>query len=147
MKMICASASLRMPSTLRRVVCGLGVTIATLCPTIRLTSVDLPTLERPPSTMKPARCSISAFTKLHFDLCERGARRRLLALFLAAAFAGAQFLACDADASGKALGVIGPARRHQFINRLRAISPIRDLLQLGLVVALGRGTTDVIDEQ
>src|SRR5580704_4031584 len=96
-KINCASGSLRMPSTLRRVVCGFGVTIAILCPTSRFTSVDLPTLERPPRTTNPARCSTAAFTKFHFYLGQRRAGRRLFALFLAAAFAGAQLLAGDTD--------------------------------------------------
>src|SRR5580704_10607172 len=100
-KINCASGSLRMPSTLRRVVCGLGVTIATLCPTRRFTSVDLPTLERPPRTTNPARCSATAFTRFHFYLCQRGAGRGLFALFLAAALAGAELLAGDANARGE----------------------------------------------
>ena len=38
-----------------RVVCGLSETIATLAPTMRLSSVDLPALGRPMSEAKPAR--------------------------------------------------------------------------------------------
>jgi hypothetical protein len=39
----------------RRVVCGLSDTIATLRPTIALTSVDLPTFGRPARATKPER--------------------------------------------------------------------------------------------
>ncbi len=38
-----------------RVVCGLGVTMASFSPTIRLSSVDLPTLGRPRMATVPAR--------------------------------------------------------------------------------------------
>src|SRR5688572_28500343 len=37
-----------------RVVCGLSETIASLCPTMRLSSVDLPALGRPRKETKPA---------------------------------------------------------------------------------------------
>ena len=43
------------PRIARRVVCGLSETIATLRPTMPLTSVDLPTFGRPASATKPAR--------------------------------------------------------------------------------------------
>ena len=43
------------PRIARRVVCGLSETIATLRPTIALTSVDLPTFGRPARATKPAR--------------------------------------------------------------------------------------------
>ncbi len=48
------------PRIARRVVCGLSDTIATLWPTIALTSVDLPTLGRPASATKPDRALIAA---------------------------------------------------------------------------------------
>ena len=48
------------PRIARRVVCGLSDTIATLWPTIELTSVDLPTLGRPASATKPERVLIAA---------------------------------------------------------------------------------------
>ena len=44
-----------MPRIARRVVCGRSETIATLAPTIALTSVDLPTFGRPASPTNPAR--------------------------------------------------------------------------------------------
>src|SRR6059036_2660495 len=43
-KTTCASGSVRMPRMRLRVVCGLGVTMATLAPTSAFSSVDLPTL-------------------------------------------------------------------------------------------------------
>ncbi len=52
-----ASMSVAMPRIARRVVCGRIETIATWLPTIALTSVDLPTLGRPASPMKPERGS------------------------------------------------------------------------------------------
>ena len=47
--------SVATPRIARRVVCGLSETIATLRPTIALTSVDLPTFGRPASATKPLR--------------------------------------------------------------------------------------------
>ena len=47
MKMICAPGNVRMPTTWFRVVCGFGVTIATLAPTSAFSRVDLPTFGRP----------------------------------------------------------------------------------------------------
>ena len=38
-----------------RVVCGLGVTMLTFCPTSALSKVDLPTFGRPTSAAKPLR--------------------------------------------------------------------------------------------
>ena len=52
---ICALPSIAMPRTSARVVCTLGVTIATLLPTSALISVDLPALGAPISAMKPQR--------------------------------------------------------------------------------------------
>ena len=43
------------PRIARRVVCGLSETIATLWPTIALTSVDLPTFGRPRQRDEPGR--------------------------------------------------------------------------------------------
>ena len=141
---ICASASLRIPRIRRRVVCGRGVTIATLCPTSRFTSVDLPTLVRPATATKPARCSPIALTALLFNSIEREARRRLLALFLAAAFGHAEVAPRDSDSSREALGVIGPVGRDQLVHRLRAKMAIRDFLQFGFVVALGGRSADIV---
>ena len=47
MKMVCAPGNVRMPTTWFRVVCGFGVTIATLAPTSAFSRVDLPTFGRP----------------------------------------------------------------------------------------------------
>src|ERR671919_482132 len=46
-KAICPRGSLRMPTMRLRVVCGLGETMATFWPRMRLSSVDLPALGRP----------------------------------------------------------------------------------------------------
>ena len=53
-----------MPRISRRVVCGLSDTIATLPPTIRLTSVDLPALGRPASATKPERVTARSSTRV-----------------------------------------------------------------------------------
>ncbi len=52
-KTICASSRVRMPRIVRRVVCGLGETIAIFSPTYALTSVDLPTFGLPTIATKP----------------------------------------------------------------------------------------------
>ena len=54
------AASVRTPRIARRVVCGRSETIATLPPTIALTSVDLPTFGRPASATKPLRVSAAS---------------------------------------------------------------------------------------
>src|SRR5258705_6406109 len=144
---ICASGSLRIPRIRRRVVCGRGVTIATLCPTIRFTIVDLPTLVRPPTATNPARCSPIALTALLFDLIEREAGRSLLALLLAAALADAEFAARDSDSGRKPFCVIWSYGRDQFVHRLRAIMSIRDLLQFSFVIPLCGRPADIVGKQ
>src|SRR5579884_4321663 len=60
---ICAflSGTFLMPVIRLRVVCGLGVTIASFSPTSWLSSVDLPTFGRPTMAQKPARlCRIAS---------------------------------------------------------------------------------------
>src|SRR5205823_6506430 len=54
-KTTCASGSVRMPRMRLRVVCGLGVTMATLAPTSAFSSVDLPTFGRPTIAAARAR--------------------------------------------------------------------------------------------
>src|SRR5208282_1417123 len=143
----CASGSLRMPRIRRRVVCGRDVTIATLWPTIRLSSVDLPTLERPPSTTKPARCSGGAVTVVLFDSIQCLAGRGLLALLLAAAGAATEIAPSDANAGSETFRMVGAFGGNQFVNGLRAKATICDFLKLGLVIAFGRGSADVTLEQ
>src|SRR5690242_4241105 len=50
---ICASPSSATPINRVRVVCALGLTIATFCPTSALTSVDLPALGAPTTATRP----------------------------------------------------------------------------------------------
>src|SRR5581483_1435795 len=150
MKISWASGSERMPRMRRRVVCGRGVTIATFCPTRQLSRVDLPTLGRPPRATKPARwLSVPpmALVPLAADTVQGRARRGLLALLLAPAFADAELAPGDADASGEHLGMVRPARADQLVHRLGPETAIGDLLQLGLIVALGGRTADVVGEQ
>src|SRR4029077_3374591 len=52
---ICPSSRVHTPRIALRVVCGRSETIATLAPTITLTSVDLPTFGRPAKATKPLR--------------------------------------------------------------------------------------------
>src|SRR5215472_11270415 len=136
-----------MPMMRRRVVCGRGVTIATLWPTTRLSRVDLPTLERPPRTTSPARCSSSPPTNLLPYLIKRLARGGLLALLFAAAAAVAEFASADSDASGETLGMVGTFGRHQLIDRLGSKTTISELLKFGFVVTFGCGAANVASEQ
>ena len=53
-KTIWPRSLLKTPARRLRVVCGLGVTIASFSPTMRLSSVDLPTLGRPRIATVPA---------------------------------------------------------------------------------------------
>src|SRR5271170_8244019 len=144
---ICASSSLRIPRIRRRVVCGRGVTMATLCPTSRFTSVDLPTLVRPATATNPARCSPMALTALFLDSAQCEARGGLLALLLAAAFGDTEIAPGDSDSRGETLGVIGTAGRDQFVHRLGAEMPVCDFLQFGFVIALRRRSADIVGEQ
>src|SRR4029077_2433663 len=144
---ICASGSLRIPRIRRRVVCGRGVTIATLCPTIRFTIVDLPTLVRPPTATNPARCSPIALTALLFEQVQREARRGLLALLLAAALADPELAARDSDSGRETVCVIGSSRRNQFVHRLGAIMSIGDFLEFGFVIALRGRAADIVSKQ
>src|SRR5262252_9364125 len=135
----CASGSVRIPIMRRRVVWGRGVTIATFWPTTRFSSVDLPTLERPPRTTNPARCSGASATNLLSYLIKRLARGGLLALLFAPARAIAEFASGDSYAGGEALGMIGAFGRNQLIDRLGSKTPIGELLEFGFVVAFRRG--------
>src|SRR6266513_975421 len=84
-KTTCASGSVRMPRMRLRVVCGLGVTMATLAPTRAFRSVDLPTFGRPTMAAYPARWAIlGGCPSSHGGCgersggCERRARSSLL---------------------------------------------------------------------
>src|SRR5437879_11888659 len=103
---------------------------------MRLSSVDLPTLVRPPSVMKPARCAPGLLTPILTDATQRGPRGRLLALLLAAALPHPEVAAGDANPRGDTFGMVGAAGRHQLVERLRAEPAIADLLQLVLRIAL-----------
>src|SRR5437879_7409508 len=52
---ICAPGQVTTPRMRERVVCGLGETMASFCPSSRLSSVLLPTFGRPTMAAKPAR--------------------------------------------------------------------------------------------
>src|SRR6266852_300111 len=59
-KIICAHGKVLTPRIRVRVVCGLGLTIASLAPTRAFSNVDLPTFGRPIKATKPQRnCSSS----------------------------------------------------------------------------------------
>src|SRR4029077_7032236 len=55
----CAWPTMAIPRSSARVVCTLGVTMATLLPTSALSSVDLPALGAPISEIKPQRVGVS----------------------------------------------------------------------------------------
>src|SRR5271166_1563002 len=57
--MICTGPSNAIPSSRVRVVCGLGVTMASLRPTSRLSSVDLPAFGAPISATWPHRTGVA----------------------------------------------------------------------------------------
>src|SRR5271167_468714 len=57
--MVCAGPSIAIPSSRVRVVCGLGVTMASLRPTSRLSSVDLPAFGAPISATWPHRVGVA----------------------------------------------------------------------------------------
>src|SRR5438552_11707898 len=114
---------------------------------MRLSSVDLPTLVRPPSAMKPARCAPGLLMPILTDATQRGARGRLLALLLAAALPHPEVAAGDANPRGETFGMVGAAGRDQLVERLRAETAIGDLLQLGLVVAFGAWSADIVNEE
>src|SRR5258707_13589705 len=98
---------MRIPRVRRRVVCGRGVKTETLCPTSRFTSVDFPTLVRPATATKPARCSPIALTAFFFNSIERETRGSLLTLLLAAAFGHTEVASRGSDTGREPLAVIG----------------------------------------
>src|ERR687886_777982 len=59
-----------------RVVCGRAEVIETFWPTSRLTSVDLPTLGRPTTAIKPLRKPLSVAPTWDSSLIDARARRR-----------------------------------------------------------------------
>src|ERR1700757_4196818 len=60
MKIICDSDVVRIPVTRLRVVCGLGVTMATFSPKSWFNNVDFPTFGRPTMAMYPERNEVFA---------------------------------------------------------------------------------------
>src|SRR3989441_2623888 len=88
-KTTCASGSVRMPRMRLRVVCGLGVTMATLAPTRAFRSVDLPTFGRPTMAAYPARWAILGGCPSSHGGCgerSRGCERRARSSLLRRAF-------------------------------------------------------------
>src|SRR3990172_12642358 len=65
-KIICEVSVVRMPVTRLRVVCGLGLTMATFSPRIWFSNVDLPTLGRPTIAMVPERNGSGCFSLFLF---------------------------------------------------------------------------------
>ena len=74
------SPSIAMPISRARVVCALGLTIATFWPTSALTSVDLPALGAPITATKPARVG-----RRSLQLLQQRRRRRGFRVLLARA--------------------------------------------------------------
>src|SRR3990172_2142281 len=65
-KIICELSLVLMPVTRLRVVCGLGLTMATFSPRIWFSNVDLPTLGRPTIAMVPERNGSGCFSLFWF---------------------------------------------------------------------------------
>src|SRR5262245_8641884 len=143
-RMIWARPAMAMPRSNARVVCALGVTIATLLPTSALTSVDLPTLVAPISATNPQRVRSSiAGCRVRQRRCgeldalarEQQRRGRLLggALVAADAFGRGQVGQLDADAKFRVM--LRPAAGDLPIGGCRQAAALRPFLQHGLGVA------------
>src|SRR5581483_11837657 len=81
------------------------------------------------------------------ELFEGCTRRRLLALFLAAALADAEFAGADTDAGGKLLGMIGADAGDELVSGLHPEAAVGNLLQLGFVIALGGRSAYLVGEK
>src|SRR3990172_10163931 len=73
-KTICELSLVRMPVTRLRVVCGLGLTMATFSPRIWFSNVDLPTFGRPTMAIVPERDGGTVFSL--FWSCVSGIKLR-----------------------------------------------------------------------
>src|SRR3989441_7661322 len=119
-KTTCASGSVRMPRMRLRVVCGLGVTMATLAPTRAFSSVDLPTFGRPTMAAYPARWAIvGGCPSSHGGCGERsgGCERRARSSFLRRAFRHAASVVAALAALAPRLVRVAP---HDYSDRLLA---------------------------
>src|SRR5947209_9169356 len=120
-KTTCASGSVRMPRMRLRVVCGLGVTMATLAPTRAFRSVDLPTFGRPTMAAYPARWAILGGCPSSHGGCgerSRGCERRARSSLLRRAFRHASSVVA-------ALAALAPRlvrlARHDYPDRLLGV--------------------------
>src|SRR6185312_8850503 len=77
-KTICPRSLLNTPVIRLRVVCGLGVTMASFSPTMRLSKVDLPTFGRPRIATRPARTGTLFMAAVHINAMLPGVMRILL---------------------------------------------------------------------
>src|SRR5205807_171822 len=107
-----------MPRNSVRVVCTLGVTIATLLPTSALISVDLPALGAPISATKPQRLPSSAgasdidAVRAHTFAIEQRGRRGLLCRTLGTAGALGRLAVGQCHVDAKHRAVMRPGPRH-----------------------------------
>src|SRR5689334_22976129 len=129
-----------MPRNSVRVVCTLGVTIATLLPTIALISVDLPAFGAPISAMKPQRVPPSTVAagsaigaiRLHALALEQSCGRRLLGAALGAVDPFDRLLARQHHRDAKHRIVLRPGALDLAIGRRRQAASLRPFLQDGL---------------
>ena len=138
----CAWPSIAMPRNSVRVVCTLGVTIATLLPTSALISVDLPALGAPISAMKPQRVPLrwprrqpsarSAFTPSRLSMAAAAACSAAR-LERPSPSAGSRLGSIDRDA--KLRIVMRPGALDLAIGRRRQAARLRPFLQDGLGIA------------
>ena len=79
-KTICERPTMAMPRTIERVVCTLRLTIDTLVPTSRLTSVDLPAFGAPRTATNPQRVASASgsIDSLPDAFADEHARRGIL---------------------------------------------------------------------
>ena len=143
-KMSCALPAIAMPRTSARVVCTLGVTIATLLPISALVSVDLPAFGAPISAMKPQRlgpCSVysqlqpSSRSTLHALALEHGGGRGLLGGALGAAAPFGRLALRQAHGDAEFRIVVRAGALDLVVGRRRQAARLRPFLQHGLGIA------------
>src|SRR5262245_15260892 len=143
MKMSWAVPSIAMPRRRVRVVCTLGVTMATLLPTSALISVDLPALGAPINAMKPQRVSVPlpaagsaiiAF-RLHALALEQRLGGGLLGRTLRAAGALGRLLVRKLHLDAKHRAVVRAGALDLAVHRGRQAARLRPFLQHRLRIA------------
>src|SRR3954454_14011566 len=138
-----ACTSMAMPRSSVRVVCTLGVTIATLLPTSALISVDFPALGAPISAMKPQRVPISALAassgigaiRLYAFALEHGGGSGLLGAALGAAKPLGRLAVRQRHRDPEFRIVMRPGAGNLAVGRCRQAARLGPFLQDGLGIA------------